>query len=323
MSLKASIIPHCLWQQVAPMLLVGLLTLSVTSPARATPSDSPQEAADALAAHIEAVAPDAGVPTSGSLSNDQVTTETHFGEVVINLDPAEGISISGEVRSNLFETKIHLPDNVDIAKGTVAQDGTVVFASDLSSADTQQDAIAVQTLDQRSTRIQTIIATAQSEHSFEYRMDGLVPSQADDGSWIFISPDGSGLYVPVDAPWAVDAHGSPVETFFEIKDDALVQVVSPTDTVTYPITADPTWQWNGGGYGLKLNRTETRNVRTYAAASGMCTIMSRRWPGAAVACGGWTAYLVLQANFAESDRPRSCLFAVAVPAPGTIWRVKC
>lgn len=86
---------------------------------------------------------------------------------------------------------------------------------------------------------------------------------------------------------------------------------------------DDTSIQDGAGWGMKLTRSETSNVRNYAAAVGMCSVFSRRAPGLSVGCAVWGSYIQLQANLAQSDKPRSCLFFNVVPAPGSIWRVGC
>lgn len=39
--------------------------------------------------------------------------------------------------------------------------------------------------------------------------------------------------------WAVDAQGNSVATRFEVNNDELIQVIEPTGSTTYPVTADP------------------------------------------------------------------------------------
>lgn len=306
-----------------PMVLAGLLATSAVSPASAEPLASPEAIASAVAAHIDAVAPDGGEPVKGVTSKDHLTTSTEFGEVMVGLEPDTGVSVSAELDGQQVRTVIQLPENMDLQSGVIAEDGTVVFVSEHADAGVVQDAVAVQTLEQGNTRIQTVIAGPESPHEYEYRMEGFLPGQDDRGQWAFISEDESGAFVPVEEAWAVDANGVPVQTYYEARGDALTQVIVPTTSTVYPVIADPSWQWNGGGYGMKLNRTETKNARGLGSAGGMCAIFAKRYPRVAIVCGVLASYLVLQANLAENDKPKSCLFIVAVPAPGTIWRVKC
>ncbi|MEV4736682.1 MULTISPECIES: hypothetical protein [unclassified Microbacterium] len=37
----------------------------------------------------------------------------------------------------------------------------------------------------------------------------------------------------------------------------------------------------------------------------------------------FASYIVAQANLAQGDSPKSCLFFTAAPIPGVIWRIKC
>jgi hypothetical protein len=72
---------------------------------------------------------------------------------------------------------------------------------------------------------------------------------------------------------------------------------------------------------MKLTRSETSRVRNYAAAMGMCALFTKKI--AIRACGVFGSYIVAQANIAEGEKPKSCLFFTAAPVPGIIWKVPC
>lgn len=150
-------------------------------------------------------------------------------------------------------------------------------------------------------------------------MDGYQPYLSDSGEVIFI--DDQKNLVPVAAPWAVGADGRSVPSRYEIRGDELFQIVIPDASTTYPIVADPTWQWTGPAWGMKLNRSETRRVRDYAAAIGMCGVFAKA--ARVRVCGVFASYIVAQANLAQGDNPKTCLFFTAAPIPGVIWRIKC
>lgn len=275
------------------------------------------DSADATARHIAEVAPGATDLAPVNVLSDAVAPVGDAVESEIHLDADDGVAVAADVAEGQIETTISLPtDTLNVGRGEVAEDGTVVY-----SAVDSEDAIAVQTLADGSTRVQTVIGGPSSPHSFGYRLDGFTPALSSTGEAMFINEDGQ--FVPVAAPWAVDADGVNVETYYSVRGDELVQTVVPNATTRYPIVADPSWVWIGAGWGMKLTRTETSNVRNYAAASGMCAIFTRGAPGVAIGCAVYSSYMQLQANLAQSDSPRTCLFLNVVPAPGSIWRVTC
>lgn len=47
----------------------------------------------------------------------------------------------------------------------------------------------------------------------------------------------------IQAPWAVDANGSPVATHYEVDGGTLKQVIDTTSSTAFPVTADPEWWW--------------------------------------------------------------------------------
>ncbi len=57
--------------------------------------------------------------------------------------------------------------------------------------------------------------------------------------------------------------------------------------------------------------------------SGMRVDGARSSPGQRRVTCAWVSYAVFQATLAERDNPKTCLFAVVVPAIGSIWRVRC
>ncbi|MDR1790522.1 MAG: hypothetical protein LBR20_02490 [Propionibacteriaceae bacterium] len=47
----------------------------------------------------------------------------------------------------------------------------------------------------------------------------------------------------INAPWAIDAEGNPLDTYYEIDDDGITQVIETDENTHYPVTADPWWDW--------------------------------------------------------------------------------
>ncbi len=89
--------------------------------------------------------------------------------------------------------------------------------------------------------VEAILGDASSEHKLAFQLD--LPDKAHlslqaDGS-VVVLVDGTipvGVFKP---PWARDANGDGVETFFEIDGQTLIQHVVDADPDAYPVYADP------------------------------------------------------------------------------------
>ena len=296
---------------LAAVSLTVALTMSFTTPASA---EEDHAAAEELSTLIQEVAPRADLAAAGVVTSTAARTNVDGVKTTVPLAPGDNIVVTDEAGRAAY---LSLPDELTVGRGMVAEDGTVVYSDTSASG----DAIAVQTLSDGTTRVQTIIAGPDSPHEFAYAMKGYDAMVNDAGEAIFFKADGS--FVPVAAAWARDADGNAVPTSYEVRGKELVQVVRPTPGTVYPVVADPSWVWIGAGWGMKLTRTETARVRDYAAALGMCAVFVKRAAALNIACAVWGSYIQLRANLAQGDSPRTCLFFNVAPAPGTIWRVKC
>src|SRR5699024_7721426 len=92
---------------------------------------------------------------------------------------------------------------------------------------------------------QTLFVMADDDSDRTHRFDQDVPDGGqielqDDGSALILDADGT-VVATVAAPWAFDAQGRPVPTWYTVSDDgrALIQHVEPGDDAIFPIIADP------------------------------------------------------------------------------------
>jgi len=193
-------------------------------------------------------------------------------------DVNSSVVIDASAGDTSIATSLSLPSGFVNGDGQKAEDGTIVYRNDDALGRSSADAMAVQTLEDGSTRVQTIIGNKESKHEFAYSLAGFTPILNDEGEALFVSTDGSDIYVPVRNAWAIDANGKSVQTRYEVRGNELVQVVVPGADTAYPVVADPEWVWVGAGWGMKLTRSETSRVRDYAAAGSMCAIFTRAAP---------------------------------------------
>jgi len=259
------------------------------------PAHAQETAAEQVAQLVTEVAPDQGTVAEPVVTAEGAVAEASGAEVMVPTGSDAPVEVSVLTDNGArIEAEITLPDLEAAEPAVVTDHGTVVYATEDGSG----DAMAVQTLTNGSTRVQTVLGSPDSDHVFGYQMDGYTPA-TDGEAFFFLGDDGS--YVPVDDAWARDANGADVATHYEIRGKKLVQVVVPGPDTVYPVVADPVWVWMWGAYGAKLNRYETSRVIDYQTAFGLCVALIK--PKAIIPCGAIGGYMVAQARLANSDRP--------------------
>ena len=181
------------------------------------------------------------------------------GEVIVPKDPNTAVTLEAPTSSTTQSLSIHLPDEVNVGKGIVADDGTVVYESRGGS---NVDA-AVQVLEGGDVRLQTVAHDETAPTSFTYQFgDGIIPVADNDGSIDLLQDIGNvrAEVGSIEPAWAVDADGHNVETQYRVDGNSIIQDVTVTEDTTFPVVADPkvtrTW-WNTTVY---FNRKETNTL---------------------------------------------------------------
>ncbi|WGD37587.1 hypothetical protein [Lysinibacter sp. HNR] len=297
--MKKLIMFPCVTALAASFMLIVATTSSATA-------SSPFS--DDIAQLIDQVAPHQGDVVQVKEIDGQTWEANNGSEVNIPSDPTDPLQLTGGDETKL---NIILPQNLGLQSGQVASDGTVVY----KSSDSQVDA-AIQAMHNGSVRVQTVINTPSAAHEFSYAIGEefqLVFSE--DGSLWAVGLNAAGDFTAfsVGDAWARDANGREVETRYEIRGDALVQVVIPTRDTVYPVVADPQWNWYAAAWGAKFNRAETKGLAAAGGATGICGALAKFSPPLAGACGAAGAYFFTQANIAQSAK--KCLFISIVPVP--------
>lgn len=282
-----------------------LFSSLVISPAAASPVTAD---ANAVAEIVNGAAPDAGaVVASQEAKADDSIAVALPSEIGVEI-PEQGAAPVTISTGGSQGPSVTLPAQVGSTTREVADDGTVVFAGAPEGVD-----LAIQALDSGAVRMQTIISDAQVEHDFAYTVDsGFDVVMGDDGTVAVmqVAPgEVEGAFV-LDHPWAVDADGQAVPTHYEVQENTIVQIVEPDPGTEYPVVADPQWVWVGAAYGALFTKAETRDLASYAVASGFCNALpvSLR-PACFVVAADWLLAAVIAKN---NDM---CVFIAAVPAP--------
>lgn len=137
--------------------------------------------------------------------------------------------------------------------------------------------------------------------------------------------DATGVVVAVVAkPWAVDAVGRSLPTYFRVEGQTVVQIVQ-THGAAFPVVADP---WVQGDCGIisctvRLDRAATRNARDagwlIGAAGGPCAVISAGT--LAIVCGAAIApaAVVLAVAAGRDYENGNCLGIRFYVAGGVGW----
>ncbi|WP_251151343.1 hypothetical protein [Cellulosimicrobium sp. Marseille-Q4280] len=263
---------------------------------------------------IADVAPNQGQVIAGTQQGGEITTGSADSLAVVPLDASQPIALGAPQNGGV---QVHLPEEVSVADGKVASDGTVVYEATDGGADA-----AVQVLHDGSVRVQTITPDASGPHEFTYTFGaGAQLVETADGGVALVTEtsDGNFSAAVLEDAWARDASGAEVASHYEIDGDALVQVIEPTSETAYPVVADPKWKWYAAAWSAKFNRSETRQLATAGGAGAMCGALGKMAPTLAVICGVYGGYIFSQASIANGNK--ACIAITATPPP-LVFRYK-
>ncbi len=190
--------------------------------------------------------------------------------IEVPLELKDGLEISD---ANGAEYVITLPNDTEALPAVEMDNGAVAFPSESESVNSvvpNEDGI----------QLLTTILGDRAPESYNYEIE--LPEGAElrldseSGSVNAVDVDGSWLFGAA-PPWAVDATGKSVPTHYEVRGNALTQVVSHTNVeeITYPIVADPLfsfdliksfkWVKSGKGYTISVAVTPAMG---FASVSG-------------------------------------------------------
>jgi len=152
------------------------------------------------------------------------------GDVDIPVDPAQGIRLTTSDGASL---EVGVPfaeqaeQGVDVGTGAVAYDnanGSITVPVGKTDGSVQ---------------ITTVIEGPEAPSVYEYTFDSALDLDLfDDGSVVITDVDGA-FQGGVAPPWAYDATGAAVDTWYEVNGSSLVQHVAHGAGDAYPVVADP------------------------------------------------------------------------------------
>lgn len=178
-------------------------------------------------------------------SSDQISTKTDVDSAIVasvggnTIDvpkaPEEGVTFGA---TNGPKLDIALPNADEAGAAKKVAPGVVAYDSGNGSAN------AVQANEDGSVRMLTIIDNPEAPTTYEYKVvvpNGGNVALAADGGAVVNDSQGEAI-TSVGAPWAKDAAGVAVTTWFTTDGASLTQhVAHNVPGVVYPVTADPVW----------------------------------------------------------------------------------
>jgi len=233
--------------------LVAVLFAGATIPALAAEPHTRLDISDPVAVLGELVP---NVLSQTSLSSYETLEATSFADGVVpdvprfSLDNSPkdstlSVSVENTGSNNDESFKITItPDFVD--SPSVQTEGLSVSLSERGDA-----ALYVQPIVD-GLRLTSAISGPEAGGVFAYKLDvpkGTEAFSAGDGRLILWAPPtgpaGEPVYMgSIEAPWAIDAAGTTLPTWYEWADGVLTQFVDLEKVLEYPVIADPAW-----GYG--------------------------------------------------------------------------
>lgn len=215
----------------AGVTLVTAATVLLASAGIAQGYD-PNAPATSVAMQIAEVAPKADVVDTAE-HDDGFAATAGGTDVEVPSAPDTPVTITHDDPA-APDLSVTLPTLSGTDDARQASDGTIIYTSDDDAS------IAVQPLEDGSTRFLSVLESKDAPERYEYRFEGADLDLQDDGS--IIVRDGDLIAGVIDAPWATDAAGTTVPTHYEVTGDTVTQVVSHTaGDFAYPVTADPWW----------------------------------------------------------------------------------
>ncbi len=231
----------------------------------------------------------------------KASVDTAFDATVADKRVSIGASADSLVVMNAAggSLSLRLP-KVNNAKSTQTSDGTVIRAGrDVSTA--------IQVLPDGAIRALVTMNNEQAPNSYSFGFDlppGLKLRQGEAGRIDIVTVGGEAVAGSIKAPWAKDARGKALPTYYDLNGSTVTQHVDTTEA-QYPIVADPDYVYNCGWTSCNwtFTRYYTANVM-YPAITGGGSVASilagavlcgKLGGAAGAACALWVVINYMQA----------------------------
>jgi hypothetical protein len=220
---------------IAAVATATVLMAALTPAAQAEP-DSASENTETIALVEELIPATEQVELAPATQiGDELLVEG--GDVKISSDASEG-------------TEFALPKGLEMTIAPIAdagaQEGAIVDGQAVTEI-SEEITVVTQPIEDGA-RMISVLETPAADTAVDYSLELPTGTEAvlseEGGVDVWHIQEGVAsttrtLLAQIDAPWAADANGRPVETRFELSDGVLTQVVTPTADTTFPVVADP------------------------------------------------------------------------------------
>lgn len=209
--------------------------------------------------------------------------------VGVPADSSQPVSLQGVDGRSL---SVKLPQNGRAGVAKMAAAGAVAFSGTSGSA-----SAVVPTAD--GAQMLTVIKSRKAPTTYTYNLGASYAVPTDNGGAIIKDSDGKDV-ARVAPAWAKDAKGKSVPTRYTTNGNTLTQVVDhKVKGITYPVVADPYYQWYWDGVVVTLSRGDMAAV-AYGGANALIPMLMV--PGV-----GWVAiaavlYMAGSAAWAYANR---------------------
>ena len=215
--------------------------MTAAVPGIAFAEENPEVEANRIAEIVEAATGTDDITEDIVETKDSVISEVGDITYEIAKDVQEGITINNAAGTSIA---MGLPSVDDSAEGILTESGTVVYVDDNSDY-----SVSAQMLENGVRSLVTINdVEAGNEFSFDFDLpkgysfelgDDLASRDSISDS-IWIVNDEGDIVGEICAPWAKDANGNDVNTYYKLEGNTLVQVLEYTEDTVFPVVADPT-----------------------------------------------------------------------------------
>ncbi len=175
-------------------------------------------------------------------------------------DPSDPIRMTRAEGASLGVRLPGTPTRVEV----VGYDGARLMLFEDVAGDTD---VLVQPQNDAGVRVLTVIGSSAAPKSFDYQLEldvghNLIP--LDGGQVVVVDSESIAVSV-IEAPWAFDAAGNSVKTFYSIAGNILTLNVAHDDSTAYPVLADPVFTWGNVSGTVYFSRSETLNISIVGA----------------------------------------------------------
>lgn len=191
---------------------------------------------DGMSVSINPAGPDDAVQiVDGSLVDNEAAPATSIVTSAIDQGIRTAAVLADSSAPNAIAFSYNLPENASLEAQT---DGSI-----LVKAPVTQDVASQTEIDRYDDAVKATIGNVTDSSQLS---DAQIEQLAAIPPERTTSVTSMQTVATIAAPWATDANGKQVATYYQINGTGITQVIETNASTTYPVTADPSWVWWAG-----------------------------------------------------------------------------